>query len=74
MISSETLLAAFGEAMLRELLHVVRWYDGRLSPLPAPRMSCALAWSFLQTAENLGIDLLALELREIVPPSERSTP
>lgn len=70
MISPEALLATFGEAMLRELLHVVRWYAA--PPLgPAPRISEALARAFLQTAEDIGIDLLALELREISPP-ERS--
>ena len=70
MTSLDPLLATFGEAMLRELLHVVRWYDAPLSPLPAPRMSCALARALLQTAEDLGIDLLALELRELAPPRE----
>jgi hypothetical protein len=67
MIAPAPLLALFGEAMLRELLHVVRWYDVPFSPLPAPRMSLTLARAFLQTAHDLGIDLLALELRELAP-------
>ena len=64
MISHEALLATFGEAMLRELLHVVQWYTSPTAEARAgkrPCMSWELAQALLQTALDMGIDLAALE-------------
>jgi len=66
-ISHEVLLATFGEAMLRELLHVVQWYDAPTLG-PSPRIPATLAWALLQSARDIGIDLGALVL-----PLEDST-
>jgi len=67
MISHEALLATFGEAMLRELLHVVRWYDAPTLG-PSPGISGTLARTILQLAEDMGIDLAALESPVFDPP------
>ena len=67
MISHEALLATFGEAMLRELLHVVQWYDNP-TLRPIPRISSTLARALLKTATDMGIDLAALESQIFDPP------
>ena len=60
MISHEALFATFGEAMILELLEVVRWYDAPTLG-PAPRVSGTLARAFLQTARDMGIDIDAFK-------------
>ena len=67
MLSHEALLATFGEALLRELLHVVRWYEApTLGPIP--RISSTLARALIKTAKDMGIDLNALESHVFDPP------
>jgi len=58
MIAPSPLLTIFGQAILFELLHVVRWYAEPTSG-ERPRMALSLAEDLLASAADMGIDIEA---------------